>query len=240
MFDDETDELLKHGQVRWELHEWSSGARGMIDALLKQNAILHAWEGTTLVVDAGHKDTAADFIDEVDMWEQNGLDPDAEKTVYEVNAWTMDQLGVLTAALGEAGIPYEFDIEGDLTVLAEDEARVETLLDTLDFAPVDVATYAGDGDPDDGLETAAILSDLFVACDRLHNNPQDADGILGAVAAADRIDGRSLPFGYEPRVWNNLIERTLRLKSMIEDDQVADELIVQDATELRTLLRQYV
>jgi hypothetical protein len=240
MADDEIDELLTHGQVRYELHEWSSGARGMIDALMKQNEILHAWEGATLVVDASHKEAAAVLIDEVDMWEQNGLDPDAEKTVYEVSAWTMDQLGVLTSALGEAGIAYEFDIEGDLTVLAEDEPRVEEVLDGLELGPADQASYAGDADPDDGLETAEILSDLFVACDRLHKNPKDADGILGAVAAAERLNGRSLPFGYEPRVWNNLLERTLRLKSIIEDDAVADDLIIEDATELRTLLRQYV
>lgn len=209
----------------------------MVDSLMKQNEILHAWEGTTLVVDQGHEAKTDALIDEVDMWEQTGLDPDADKTVYEVNDWTMDQLGLLTAALGEGAIPFEFDVEGDLAVLVADEDRVEEILDSLDLGPVDEAAAGGD---DDGLETAEILSDQFVACDRLHNNPRDADGILGAVACADRLDGRSMPFGYEPRVWNDIRERSLRLKSMLEDDAVADELIAEEATDFRTLLRQYV
>ena len=210
----------------------------MLEQLLAGSEVGRAWSGTTLAVDVTDEARVDELIDEVDTTLSAALDPDAEKTVYEVNEWTMDQLGVLTGALGEAGIPYEFDIEGDLAVLVTDEARVEALLDALEFGEVDRAL--DDGDPDDGLETAEILSDLFVACDRLHNNARDADGILGAVAAADRIEGRSLPFGYEPRVWNGLIERSLRLKSMIEDDAVSDELITQDATDLRSLLRQYI
>ena len=225
-------------EVTYELHDWSHEARAMLEQLLAGSGIVRAWSGTTLAVDGSDEARVDELIDEVDTTIGAALDPDAERTVYEVNEWTMDQLGVLTSALGEAAIPYEFDIEGDLAVLAEDEERVEALLDSLDFGPVDSAME--DGDPDDGLETAEILSDLFVACDRLHNNPRDADGILGAVAAADRIEGRSLPFGYEPRVWNGLIERSLRLKSMLEDDEVPDDLITEDATDLRSLLRQYV
>jgi hypothetical protein len=236
--DEAGEEVTPSGEVTYELHDWSREARAMLEQLLAGSDIARAWSGTTLAVDAAEEARVDELVDEVDTTMGAALDPEAEKTVYEVNEWTMDQLGVLTAALGEAGVPYEFDIEGDLAVLAEDEERVEALLDSLEFGPVDSAF--DDGDPDDGLETAEILSDMFVACDRLHNNPQDADGILGAVAAAERIEGRSLPFGYEPRVWNGLIERSLRLKSMLEDDAVSDELITADATEFRALLRQYI
>ena len=97
-----------------------------------------------------------------------------------------------------------------------------------------------DGDPDDGLETAEILSDLFVACDRLHNNPAMPTASSGRWPRPIASRAGPLPFGFEPRVWNGIIERSLRLKSMIEDDAVADELITEDATDLRTLLRQYV
>ena len=234
---DDQSELTSSGEVTYELHDWSQEARGLLEQLLSGADVARAWSGTTLAIDATDEGRVDGLIDEVDITMGAALDPEAEKIVYKVNDWTMDQLGVLTAALGEAAIPYEFDIEGDLAVLAQDEERVEALLDALEFGPVESAF--DDGDADDGLETAEILSDLFVACDRLHNNAHDADGILGAVAAAERLDGRSLPFGYEPRVWNGIIGRSLRLKSMLEDDAVSDELIVEDATDLRALLRQY-
>jgi len=193
-----------------------------------------------MVVAAADEERVDQLVEEVEVTGEVALDPLAEKTVYEVSDWTMDQLGVLLGALGEAGIPHEFDVDGDLAVLTEDEERVESLLDTLDFATPESAIDAGEGDPDDGIETAEILSDLFVACDRLQNDATDHTGVLGGVDAVNRLEGRPLPFGFGPALWQDIIAKAVALRADIEDDEIEDDELMDHARELRTLLRQYV
>ncbi|MGZ4683375.1 MAG: hypothetical protein ACXV8G_13025 [Acidimicrobiales bacterium] len=227
-------------QVEYHLHEWSAEFRAMLEQLTSGAGVAHVWEGATMVVAAADEDRVDELVEQVEMTEEVALDPLAEKTVYEVSDWTMDQLSVLLTALGDAGIPHEFDIEGDLAVLADDEDRVEALLDTLDFATPESATDAGEGDPDDGIETAEILSDLFVACDRLQNDATDHAGVLGGVDAVNRLEVRPLPFGFGPALWQDIIAKAVALRSDIEDDAVDDLDLMDHARELRTLLRQYV
>jgi hypothetical protein len=227
-------------QVEYHLHEWSAEYRAMLEQLVSGAGVAHVWEGATMVVAPGDEDQVDELVEQVEMSEEVALDPMAEKTVYEVSDWSMDQLSVLLNALGEAGIPHEFDVEGDLAVLADDEERVEALLDTLEFGEPESASDAGEGDPDDGIETAEILSDLFVACDRLQNDATDHAGVLGGVDAVDRIEGRPLPFGFGPALWNDIVGRAVALRSAIEDDAVDDLDLMDQARDLRTLLRQYV
>ncbi|MGZ4711272.1 MAG: hypothetical protein ACXWBN_21220, partial [Acidimicrobiales bacterium] len=227
-------------QVEYHLHEWSAEFRAMLEQLTSGAGVAHVWEGATMVVAAADEDRVDELVEQVEMTEEVALDPLAEKTVYEVSDWTMDQLSVLLTALGDAGIPHEFDIEGDLAVLADDEDRVEALLDTLDFATPESATDAGEGDPDDGIETAEILSDLFVACDRLQNDATDHAGVLGGVDAVNRLEVRPLPFGFGPALWQDIIAKAVALRSDIEDDAVDDLDLMDHARDLRTLLRQYV
>ena len=171
----------------------------MLEQLVSGAGVAHVWEGATMVVAAADEDRVDELVEQVEMTEEVALDPLAEKTVYEVSDWSMDQLSVLLTALGEAGIPHEFDVEGDLAVLAEDEDRVEALLDTLEFATPESAIDAGEGDPDDGIETAEILSDLFVACDRLQNDATDHAGVLGGVDAVNRHRGPAAALRLRPR-----------------------------------------
>ncbi len=212
----------------------------MLEQLASGAGVAHVWEGATMVVAAADEDRVDELVEQVEMTDEVALDPLAEKTVYEVSDWSMDQLSVLLAALGEAGIPHEFDIEGDLAVLADDEERVESLLDTLEFAAPESAIDAGEGDPDDGIETAEILSDLFVACDRLQNDATDHAGVLGGVDAVNRLEGRPLPFGFGPALWKDIVAQAVALRSDIEDDSVPDLDLMDHARDLRTLLRQYV
>ena len=242
--DDQDDDAVgtldeERQQIEYHLHEWSAEFRAMLEQLVSGAGVAHVWEGATMVVAVADEARVDELVEQVEMTEEVALDPLAEKTVYEVSEWPMDQLSVLLSALGEAGIPHEFDIEGDLAVLAEDEERVEELLDTLDFAP-ESALDAGEGDPDDGIETAEILSDLFVACDRLQNDASDHAGVLGGVSAVDRLEGRPLPFGFGPALWNDIVAKAVALRSDIEDDSVADLDLMDHARDLRTLLRQYV
>ncbi len=99
---------------------------------------------------------------------------------------------------------------------------------------------AGD-DPDDGLETAEILAELFVACDRLQHNASRTDqGVLAAVSATNQLAGRALPFGFEPAVWNDIQADAVRLRAEIEGDELTDIDLQLRAKAVRELLRQYV
>jgi hypothetical protein len=228
-------------QVNYELHEWSGESRMLLEQLLAGAGIPRAWEGSTVVVDQRDEGRVDELIEHVEGSADSALDPDAERVVYEVGGWTADQLTILTDALVEAGIVYEFDVEGDVAVLADDESKVEEMLDGLDFGLPESAEAEGeDVDPDDGIETAEILSDLFVACDRLQKDATDHEGVLGGVAAADRIEPRPLPFGFTPSLWKDIVGHAVALRSEIEDDAVGDGVIEDHARELRTLLRQYV
>jgi hypothetical protein len=227
-------------QVEYHLHEWSAEHRAMLEQLVTGAGVAHVWAGATMVVTAADEARVDGLLEQVELSDEVALDPMAEKTVYEVSDWSMDQLGVLLGALGDAGIPHEFDVEGDLAVLAEDEDRVEELLDTLEFGEPESAIDAGESDPDDGIETAEILSDLFVACDRLQNDATDHAGVLGGVDAVNRLEGRPLPFGFGPALWNDIVAQGVALRAAIEDDAVDDLDLMDQARALRTLLRQYV
>jgi hypothetical protein len=257
-------EAVEREQVAYELNEWSGQARVLLDQLLAGANVTRVWEGTDLVVRAADEELVDELVEQVRATDEPVLDPEAEKIVYEVNDWTSDQLSTLTDALVERAINYEFDIEGDLVVLATDEDGVEALLDVIEFGPADdaasdaVADDVDDDDSedgednedneestdgvdlDDGLETAQILSDLFVACDRLQKHASDHQGVLGAVAAANRLEGRALPFGYEPGVWNEIQADAVSLRADIEGDGLTDIELQLRAKAVRELLRDYV
>ena len=236
------DEVLEGSGplVRYELHEWSAEGRSLLEQLVAGAGIARAWEGTTLVVGSVHRAEVDELVDQAEAAERPALDPEAERVVYEVADWSADQITVLTDALSEQGISYEFDIEGDLAVLTDDEDRVEAVLDDLELGSPEAAVAAGDDDPDDGIETAGILSDLFVACDRLQHDATDHEGVLGAVSAGERLAVRPLPFGYQPSVWDGILERAQQLRAAIDDDAIDDDALELSARELRDLLRQYV
>jgi hypothetical protein len=239
--DAEDEEGDDREQVTYELGEWSGQDRVMLEQLLAGAGVARAWEGTDLVIRADDEELVDDLVEQVRATDEPVLDPEADKVVFEVNDWTSDQLVSLTDGLAEQGIAYEFDVEGDLVVLETDEDAVEALLDGIEFGDdVDTAERVDDTGPDDGLETATILSDLFVACDRLKKSATDHEGVLGVVSAADRLDGRPLPFGYVPSVWNDIQERAARLRSGLDDDETDDEELEEQADELWATLRNYV
>ncbi len=213
----------------------------LLEQLLAGANVARAWEGTDLVVRAADEELVDELVEQVRATDQPVLDPEADKLVFEVNDWSSEQLAALTDGLADQGIAYEFDIEGDLVVLASAEDEVEALLDGIEFGPTESAAQDGDtDDADDGLETASILSDLFVACDRLKKSATDHEGVLGVVSSAERLDGRPLPFGYVPSVWKDIQTRAGRLRDELDADDAEDEELESQALELWALLRQYV
>jgi hypothetical protein len=231
------------GQVAYELHEWAVESRTMLDQLLTAEGIPRAWEGTDLVVPAFLEERVDELIDQVDVTTIPVLDPEADRLVYELYDWDDELIGRLTDALAESEIPHEYDEEGNLVVLAVDEARVETVLEATEFPDaldVDDGDGDGAGDGPSGLAAQDTLSDLFVAADRLHHHARDHEGVLGLVAAATAVEALPVPFGFAPAVWDDIVTRATALRDALEQDSLDDEGIEEDAARLRTVLRDLV
>jgi hypothetical protein len=211
----------------------------MLQQLLESADVPYVWESTNLVVPAPFEAQVDDATSQVEATSHTPLDPDAEKLLYELAEWTDDEVAQLVDALADSGLAYDFDVEGNLVVLASDEVAVEELLDTIEF-PDALDVDEPDGGEPSGPEANTVLSDLFVASDRLRHHARDHEGVLGLVEAARQVGELSLPYGFEPKVWQGIVERAETLRSALEGGDVSDEDIETQADELRSLLREFV
>lgn len=234
---DDDDGDAPGAEVEYQLDDWSGESRLLLDGLLNNADVAHVWQAGTLVVRAGDEAAVDEIIDDIDLAAVPALDPDAEKVAYEVGGWTDEQRSGLADALGAEGVPYEWDDNGDLVVLEDDEERVEEILDEFEFPD---ALDAGLTEEEDGLAAQQVMSDLFVSADRLMHDARDPDGVLTLVDAAETAASLSLPFGFERGVWDEIVARSRALSDEFERDSEEDDVIVDRATELRNLLRNYV
>lgn len=247
----DADDLGAAGQVQYELHEWAVESRVMLEQLLESATIRHAWSGTDLIVAAAVEARVDALIEQVEVTTLPTLDPDLPKIAYDIDDWSDEQQTVLMHALDEVAIAYEFDLDGALVVLEENEERVEAILDEIEFPdalPVDDETGdpgADDGadggrDSVDGLQAADVMSDLFVAADRLRKNARDAEGVLTLVERADVAGRLRLPYGFSRSVWNDIVGQATTVKDLLEGEEADDAEIEEHAEVLRDTLRQYV
>lgn len=229
-------------QLAYEFHDWSFESRRMLDQLLTARGIAHSWQGASMIVRSDDEDAVDTLVEEVEVATLPTLDPDAEHTVYEMAGWTGEQQTELSRRLGFEGIAHEFDVNGDMVVHAEDEARVDELLDEIE-SWVGHAGDDGDLDEDgaaavelDGLDVNDLLSTVYGAADRLRRNARDAKGVLELLDNAPVLERARTPFGFDRPVWVSVVERTRALRAALEDDESDDGEVQQRANELRDLL----
>lgn len=247
------------GQVGYELHEWAVESRVMVQQLLTAEGVPHAWQGTELLVPAAFEALVDTVLEQVEVTTLPTLDPELPKLAYDVEDWSDEQQTDLMAALEAAAVPYEFDEDGALVVHEEDEARVEVILDGIEFPDAldaDAEWDGGDGpgdagDDDDGdgdavgsdgdvPEGAELLSDLFVAADRLSHKATDAEGVLALVDAAELAPRVALPYGFTRPVWQGLVAQAVALRGLLESSDASDDDIEEAARDLRDTLRPLV
>ena len=221
-------------QVVYELADWDPDQRVLLERILTSENILHVCEATDLVVRQDDERRVEALMDDLD---ESGtsleLDPDAEQVVYELSDWEAGLREKLVRLLDESAVPYAWDENQDLVVNAVDEDEVERLLDQVEYPD---ALPEGD---DGGTDAQDVMSTLFVAADRLIHDPDDRDGTIEGVEAARAAEALELPYGFEPRAWATVLERTRALRETLEGDSTDDQ-VVEVATALRNLLRQYV
>ena len=197
------------------------------------------------------------------------IGPEDPLTAFELNEWPEALRAELMERLVQARVPYILDTEGDadpdveggadaadpdveggadaadpdaeraevcdLLVREADEERVELVIDDL-LAREEEADF----DEMDGLEVNGLLSNLFVACDRLRRDPRDVDGVRGVVANARRVAAVRTPFGFSAANWRSLRNAAGDLLAMVEgedfDEDDLRELAHKMSDELRMLI----
>jgi hypothetical protein len=234
--DDDEPPPGEHTQVAYELDTWAGDQRTMLDGMLEKEGIPRAWEGGTLVVGAQHEEDVDELVDAAEYAFQPPLDPDAPKVVYGVGDWDDLEVDRVIDLINEAGISYEWDDAGDLVVLESDEDAVEEIFDRMEGEQSDGDSPSGS----QGLQATEVLSELFVATDRLAKDAEDHEGVLSLVDASKMASGIALPFGFDPEVWAEIVAKANALRRLFEEDVDDDDEIRERATDLRTILREYV
>lgn len=238
------DAATADGETAYDLAAWAGESRVMVEQLLEGEGVPHAWQGTTLLVPSAFETRVDPLIDHVELTTLPTLDPDAELVAYDLSDWSDEMQTHLVGILHDDGIPYEFDVEGDLVVEAERQQRVEEIIDAVEFP--DALPLDGDGDdalPLDagGVDAQQVLSDLFVASDRLYKSARDHEGVLALVDAADQAESIGLPYGFDPAVWKDIVTQATGLRAAFEGEvDEPDEVIEQQARDLRAALRPLV
>ena len=243
--DDDAGEWLAY-----EFHEWSLESRVMLQQLLTVDQVVHSWQGTTLMVHESLEATVDSLVDEVEETEKakeaiaRPIGPEDPLTAFELSEWPEALRAELMERLVQARVPHILDTEGDtdhdaaegdpdaadpaaepgevcdLLVREADEERVELVIDDL-LAREEEADF----EEMDGLAVNGLLSDLFVACDRLRRDPRDVDGARGVVANARRVAAVRTPFGFSAPNWRSLREAAGDLLAMVEgEDSDEDDL----------------
>lgn len=221
-------------QLAYELDDVEAAERFAIDRQLAEAGIVHAWDGTTLVV-APWDEAEVDRV----LGDDDGeLGDDDDQLVYDIADWNAEQRAELTIQLEAAGVAHAFDDDGDLVVLAAHEEAVDELLDAVEHPD----QLAPEPDGAGALDAVETVGALFVAADRLKNDPTDSEGTIAAADGARAIASMAAPFGFAPPLWSEIGERAAALRRLLETDAevVDDEAVVEEATRLRTLLRPYV
>jgi hypothetical protein len=125
----------------------------------------------------------------------------------------------------------ETEVEADAVVAGDDAGAGEPGGD-------DAADDVLDNGED--LDAQAVMTDLFVASDRLRKKAADHQGILTLVERAGDAERMRLPFGFNRHDWEQIVQQATKLRDLIEDDDAKDDDIEAHAAILRGTLRPYV
>ncbi|MGH9156925.1 MAG: hypothetical protein ACRD1K_14045 [Acidimicrobiales bacterium] len=159
-----------------------------------------------------------------------------EPLVYDMEGWEPEERVALGFLLDGAGIVHSWS--GDELMVAESaEEQVDELMDRIEFPD---ALDAADEDDDDDEASYAVMSDLYVAADRLAGvdrfDVASAAELTAAAAAAMEVPP---PYGVAPAQWQKVQELAENVVAAI-DQEADDDIVRRDVAALRGLLHPMV
>jgi hypothetical protein len=244
-------------RVHYDLSAWDFDQQAELAAAMADAEVPHAWDGNELIVPEEMEQQADELIARVEAElgivsdpgdDIDGLGPrpaaielgaDEATTEYDLADWSAAELDTVSIALADARIPFRWE-EQVLLVSTADEDVVETLLDDIESGEyVDVGAARVPTAADE--RSAAVLTDFFLAAERLQRDPLDADGIDHLRRATDVADPDVAPFGVTPKLWQRTCELAEDIVDALVDDDGPDHQAAMDAAStLLELLRPHV
>ena len=235
-------------EVAYKLEDWDDEAFVEAEeALRRAGIVFRREEHDTLIVNPADEAVVDRVLDEVEndrarvMQGENGLgiamenDASHEELIYELVDWSPEMRNELSLVLEREAIAYAWEGD-DLIVAAALEAQVDNLIDQMEQG---VALEVGGDDQVDDEANYNLLSDLFVAADRLANSPSDLALCGDVVDAAGPARSMPVPFGVEENSWRMIQQHTSSLVDAIEVEE-PDDVVGERARILSDLLRAYV
>ncbi|MGH9282653.1 MAG: zinc ribbon domain-containing protein [Acidimicrobiales bacterium] len=159
--------------------------------------------------------------------------------VYEMDGWEEGERAALDELLAKDGIPHRWE-DDDLLVPEEHEAAVDALMDRVEFPDALEAVDHEEEDDVDDEAVYAVMSNLFVAADRLAGERAvEVESVADLVTATAEASTTPPPYGVDAVAWSRVQKLAEGIVEALEAE-ADDEVIVRDAASLRDLLRHYV
>lgn len=189
-----------------------------------------------------------------DALETRGRAAEADDEVeFDLSEWTAEERARLAARLQTDGVAHRWEapfvdprslvptaaggVDRNLLVVPADDAEtIDEILDEVEFP--DALEPVTDVEADDEA-SYAVMSDLYVAADRLKRNPADSDAATDLVMAATNASSASVPYGVEIKLWEQVQVLAAGLAKALGED-ADDSDVAADSARLRDMLTRYV
>ena len=227
-------------QVAYELYDWSFEARRMLDGLLTGEGISHGWQGAVLITREADEDRVDGLVEQAAAADGPILDPEIDKVSYDMEDWPADAQSALIDALGLAGIPHQFDADGDLEVAEEQEEEVDGIIDKV-TERLAIESELGEAETVmEGLQLNDFLGDVLALANKLRKNAGDAKSTISMVGKAEELADIKTPFGFDSQSWANIRLSASRMSDALSDEDRDEETVTEAADTLSEQLRSVV
>ena len=218
-------------ETEYVLDEWSEVDRIVLRERLETLGVPHRWEGPTLVVAASDEAWAERVMDQVESdLDDARVEQVAGAVAYDLTEWDDESCKRLMDLLEVDAIPYQLDGD-ELFVDAADEERTDELVTAVVDPEAVVPSAEGGFD---------VMSELFVASDRLVRDPDDQGGRRSLTTAADQATAQGPPYGMDVAWWNSVAEQAEAIVALLVVDVPDVDQVAERSAALRDALRPYI
>lgn len=218
-FDPNDDSIVK---VHYDLTAWSVDDRAEISQSLAEEELPHYWDDDELVVPEAVESAVDTILERLEA--ELGpfpiaLDDDDESVEYGLDEWSETDRRLLTDAMVADEVAHRWN--GTTVLVAADaEEHVDALLDAIETGAL-AAADGGDGnDPPEG-----VLSQIFLAANKLSKDPFDAKSRVALIDLNEIIHPKHPPYALAPRVWTATVAGVAELVERIHVDADGDAVI---------------
>ena len=215
-------------QLVYDLHEWSWEARSLMASFMYAEELIHGWQGASLVVREADEERVDALVARVNEAGMPSLDPNEPQMEYEIEDLTDEQTSALTSLLTQSGIPYEYDIDGNLVFHEKDEQRVEEVVDQWVEAEAEAGSENEFGESSPSVHVPELLGTLYDMSGRLIQSIGDVRATDELLAAVERLHDLDLPFGFTREDWRKVRGASAELSELLrgDDDLAAPKQII--------------